>query len=69
MKIGVFENLKWIIILFEMSINFLRICVLVGFVMEYCLMFSWSVFIGYLKLVIKRFYLFKNNYGRDVDFV
>lgn len=32
-------------------------------------MFSWSVFIGHLKPVIKRPYLSKNNHGRDVDLV
>lgn len=37
--------------------------------MEYCLMFSWSVFIGHLKPVIKRPYLSKNNHSRDVDLV
>lgn len=68
-KTGVFENLKWIIIVLETSINSPRIRVLAGFAMEYCLMFSWSVFIGHLKPVIKRPYLSKNNHSRDVDLV
>lgn len=32
-------------------------------------MFSWSVFIGHLKPVIKRPYLSKNNHSRDVDLI